>query len=422
MSKQRHSLAYKSIKGVSTQYSEVSEDREDQTTEDKAEINHHLSLLTQRFKKLLRHPKRELPASKRENVPSQKSEDTWDDDDNIPQCYKCRRFGHISPDCPTKDTQWKRNTYTDTQEEFTPTKSSLAQLKQSFLNVKEKFNKRAKKIEVTQYSENIEVSKLILDIKCCQDEIRKLKAENQKLGDRLDCIKKSSPDVNVSSDKEDAKKKQFEAVAATIAIGGGCLLIKDDKEESKKIESGWRFAAMVDKSLELKSDHTESRPTPLHRVFPSLFPKEEIVRNGGKCVNVRKLFKQHEQLEKSGASQEILDRINKAIDMEFERRFGVDDSEVDSDSDADEPPLESPCNNDTIIPTPDHNNDHSPIEKEENGYDINVVINGVTYTLEDFRICTNELDFLGKDSDSDNEASSEAEAECCTSDWRVRGG
>ncbi|XP_026428616.1 uncharacterized protein LOC113324491 [Papaver somniferum] len=78
----------------------------------------------------------------------------------------------------------------------------------------------------------------------------------------------------------------------------------------------------------MKSYDTQSKPIPLHRVFPSLFPKEEMLHNSGKRVNVRKLFKQHEQLEKAGASQEILDGINKAIDMEFERRFDVDDSET----------------------------------------------------------------------------------------------
>ncbi|XP_026378618.1 uncharacterized protein LOC113273064 [Papaver somniferum] len=65
-------------------------------------------------------------------------------------------------------------------------------------------------MEVTQCSERVQVSKLISNIRSCQDEIRVLKAENQKLRARLNCSKNSSPGMN------DSINKKFWSYAETV--------------------------------------------------------------------------------------------------------------------------------------------------------------------------------------------------------------
>lgn len=84
--------------------------------------------------------------------------------------------------------------------------------------------------------------------------------------------------------------------------------------------------------------------------------------------NSEKLYEQIAQLGKNRDEEEVWpkNQNNSEIPMDNKEYF------------EDEQPLEIPCNSDKFIPTPDRNNDHLPIQKEEPWNDRTIVVNGIT--------------------------------------------
>ncbi|XP_026456950.1 uncharacterized protein LOC113357715 isoform X2 [Papaver somniferum] len=91
--------------------------------------------------------------------------------------------------------------------------------------------------------------------------------------------------------------------------------------------------------------------------------REPIVNSSGKRVNIKKLFRQYEQLEEEGATEDTLQAISRAIHMEVNRC--VDNGEEPQKEDSDDgEPLENIDTDGDTSSTHDHNG-HSHIQKEE---------------------------------------------------------
>ncbi|XP_026443720.1 uncharacterized protein LOC113343814 [Papaver somniferum] len=123
-------------------------------------------------------------------------------------------------------------------------------------------------------------------------------------------------------------------------------------------------------------DHTYD-PSPIQREYT--WSKEPIVNSSGKRVNIKKLFKQYEQLEDEGATEETLQAIIRAIHDEVNRRVDNGEEPQVEDSEDDEP-LENIDNDGATSSTHDYN-DHSHILEEEVESRNTTIIDGKTYVV-----------------------------------------
>ncbi|XP_026408693.1 uncharacterized protein LOC113303822 [Papaver somniferum] len=118
----------------------------------------------------------------------------------------------------------------------------------------------------------------------------------------------------------------------------------------------------------------------IFHLFKGTWSREPMVNSSGKRVNIKKLFRQYEQLEEEGATEETLQVISRAIHMEVNRRVDNGEEPQEEDSEDDEP-LENVDNNCVTSSTFDRDNDHSHIQKEKVESRNTKVINGKTYVV-----------------------------------------
>ncbi|XP_026433616.1 coiled-coil domain-containing protein 1-like [Papaver somniferum] len=160
-------------------------------------------------------------------------------------------------------------------------------------------------------------------------------------------IKKTWKAVDSGTPNTSLDKTSSAMTSTTILLACVQLGTREFRETSDSV-----FRHVPDRTYDL---------SPIQR--EETWSKEPIVSSSGKCVNIKKLFKQYEQLDEKGAMEETLQAISRAIHMEVNRRVDNGEEPGEEDSEDDEP-LENVNNDGATSSTHDYN-DHSPIQNEE---------------------------------------------------------